>query len=148
MVTMMKRTVRLEDALGRTVRVERGGFGDAALATAYDYDGFGRLVRVAADGEPAVSYAYGAAGERVSTTRSVGPEWRRTETDSRYALVDGEVWRVTTNRVSCSDAAVPPLVTSSAVRLTGLSAASRARRTRRRRACGSARRCSRSPRVP
>ena len=78
MVTMMKRTVRLEDALGRTVRVERGGFGGATLATAYAYDGLGRLVRVAADGEPAVSYAYGAAGERVSATRSVGPEWRRT----------------------------------------------------------------------
>ena len=128
MVTMMKRTVRHEDALGRTVRGERGGFGGATLATTYAYDGFGRLVRVAADGEPAVSYAYGAAGERVSTTRSVGPEWRRTETDSRYALVDGEVWRVTTNAVSCSDAAIPPLVTSSAVQLTGLTAANPSRR--------------------
>ena len=120
--------VRFEDALGRTVRVERGGFGGATLATVYDYDGFGRLVRVAADGEPAVMYAYGAAGERVSTTRTAGAEWRRTETDSRYALVDGEVWRVTTNVVSCSDAAIPPLVTSSAVRLTGLSAANPLRR--------------------
>ena len=120
--------VRHEDALGRTVRVERGGFGGATLATVYDYDGFGRLVRVAADGEPAVMYAYGAAGERVSATRSVGAEWRKTETDSRYALVDGEVWRVTTNAVSCSDAAVPPLVTSSAVRLTGLTAANPSRR--------------------
>ena len=75
MVTMMKRTVRHEDALGRTVRVERGGFGDAALATAYDYDGFGRLVRVAAtaDGRGNVSRVeYDGFGRRSATVDAAG----------------------------------------------------------------------------
>ena len=72
MVMTMKRMVRHEDALGRTVRVERGGFGGATLATTYAYDGLGRLVRVAADGEP--------TSRGLSTTGSGGarrPSMRR-----------------------------------------------------------------------
>ena len=120
-------SVREENMLGQVVREERGGFGGSTLATVHEYDNLGRLVRTASAGEPSVEFAYDALGERVATVRRADGAWRREETGTRHVLVDGEVWLVTTNVVSCSDAAIAPLVTSRAAQLTGLSAANLAR---------------------
>ena len=119
--------VREENMLGQAVREERGGFGGATLATVHEYDGFGRLVRTASDGEPAVEFDYDELGDRVATEQRAYGAWRREETGTRHVLLDGEVWLVTTNATFCSDARVAPLVTSRAVQLSGLSAANPAR---------------------
>ena len=65
-------TKSYENLLGETIRNERSGFRGAVLATVSAYDAYGRLVSTAADGEPAVEYAYDSLGERIATTLMVG----------------------------------------------------------------------------
>ena len=115
--------VRYENMLGQTVREERSGFGGATLTTAYTYDIFGRLVGTVPDGEPAIAYVYDEQGSRVASVRSVDGEWRRTDVTSAYMLDGGEIWRVETNTVSCSDSGIAPQTTARATQLTGLTAA-------------------------
>ena len=115
--------VRYENMLGQTVREERSGFGGATLTTAYTYDIFGRLVGTVPDGEPAIAYVYDEQGSRVASVRSVDGEWRRTDVTSAYMLDGGEIWRVETNTVSCSDSGIVPQTTARATQLTGLTAA-------------------------
>ena len=103
---------------------------------------FGRLVSTSADYEPTVEYTYDVLGNRVATTKTVGgddigapqsadTQWRKSESLSHIAIIDGDVWLTQTNIVSCSDSAIAPLVASSARQLTGLTAAlpSRSRST-------------------
>lgn len=115
--------VRYENMLGQTVREERSGFGGATLTTAYTYDIFGRLVGTVPDGEPAIAYVYDEQGSRVASVRSVDGEWRRTDVTSAYMLDGGEIWRVETNTVSCSDSGIAPQTTARATQLTGLTSA-------------------------
>ncbi len=135
-------TRRYENLLGQTIRDERSGFQGAVLSTIHTYDSLGRLVSSSADYEPTVEYAYDTLGNRVATTRMVGlavpsepqsgaTEWRKTETISSFVLSDAIVWLAQTNIVSCSDASIVPLVSSSSHQLTGLTAAlpSRSRST-------------------
>lgn len=116
-------TKRYENMLGQTIREERSGFRGVLLATTHEHDNFGHLIRTVADGEPTTEYAYDALGDRIGSCRSVdGPSasWRRTSTHSSFAILDGSIWLVSTNTVSCSDASIAPLVTSTARQLTGL----------------------------
>ena len=114
----------------QSIREERSGFQGAVLATVYTYDIYGRLVSTAADYEPTVEYTYDTLGNRIATIRSaetgttgVSPvEWRKTETTSAVAAIDGAIWSTQTNIVSCSDASIAPLVSSSSRQLTGLTA--------------------------
>ncbi len=131
-------TKRYENLLGQTIRSERSGFQGAVLATVHSYDCLGRLVSTSADFEPTTEYTYDTLGNRIATTRSVGAsvpacppsadtQWRKTETLSSFVL-DGEtIWLTQTNTISCSDATIAPLVSSSARQLTGLTAALPAR---------------------
>ena len=127
-------TKRYENLLGQTIRSERSGFRGAVLATTHAYDSLGRLISTSADYEPTVEYTYDVLGNRVATTKTVGgddpgapqpadTQWRKSESLSNIAIIDGDVWLAQTNIVSCSDSSIAPLVTSSARQLTGLSAA-------------------------
>ena len=123
-----------ENLLDQTVREERSGFQGAVLATVHNYDAYGRLVCTSADYEPITEYTYDVLGNRVVTTKTVGRgvptapnEWRKTETLSNIAIIDGDVWLTQTNIVSCSDSSITPLVTSSSRQLDGLSPAIPAR---------------------
>ena len=131
-------TRTFENLLGQTIREERSGFQGAVLATTHIYDSLGRLVSTSADYEPDTEYVYDLLGNRIATTRTVGrailgapqsetAEWRKTETVSSFILDDAIVWLTQTNIVSCSDASIAPLVSSSARQLTGLTAALPAR---------------------
>jgi RHS repeat-associated protein len=131
-------TKRYENLLGQTIREERSGFRGAVLATAHVYDTLGRLVSTVADYEPSTEYTYDLLGNRIATTRLVGAslrgardveetEWRKTETFSSFASFDDNIWFTQTNILSCSDAAIAPLASSSARQLTGLTPALPAR---------------------
>ena len=131
-------TKRYENLLGQTIREERSGFRGAVLATTHTYDSLGRLVFTSADYEPCTEYTYDVLGNRVATTKTVGgddpgapqpadTQWRKSESLSHIAIIDGDVWLTQTNIVSCSDASIAPLVSSSARQLTGLTAALPAR---------------------
>ena len=126
-------TKRYENMLGQVVREERSGFKGAVLATTHSYDSLGRLVTTVADYEPTVEYTYDALGNRIAATRTVGGSsspttvYKKSETSDSFALLEGTVWLTQTNIVSCSDAAIAPLVSSSARQLTGLTSALPAR---------------------
>ena len=131
-------TKRYENMLGQVVHEERSGFKGAVLATTHAYDTLGRLVSSSADYEPCTEYTYDVLGNRVATTKTVGgddpgapqsetTEWRKSESLSHIAIIDGDVWLTQTNIVSCSDSAITPLVTSSARQLTSLTFALPAR---------------------
>jgi RHS repeat-associated protein len=131
-------TKRYENLLGKTIREERSGFQGAVLSTVHTYDSFGRLVSTSADYEPTVEYTYDVLGNRVATTKTVGgddpgapqsadTQWRKSESLSHIAIIDGSIWLTQTNIVSCSDSSIAPFVTSSLRQLTGLTAALSAR---------------------
>ena len=131
-------TKRYENILGQTVREERSGFQGAVLATTHAYDSLGRLVSTSADYKPCTEYTYDVLGNRVATTKTVGgddpgapqpadTQWRKSESLSHIAIIDGDIWLTQTNIVSCSDSAIAPLVSSFARQLTGLTAALPAR---------------------
>ena len=118
---------RYENLLDQTIREERSGFHGAVLSTTHAYDSLGRPISTSADYEPTIEYTYDTLGNRVATTRSVvtgttgvSPvEWRKSETRSSFILDDSIVWLIQTNIVSCSDSAIAPLATASALQLTG-----------------------------
>ena len=121
---------RYENLFGQTVREERSGFKGAVLATTHNYDSLGRLVSTSPDYEPTTEYTYDNLGNRVAKTSRTGGspvQWRRTSTESCFALDGDTIWLTQTNIVSCSDSAIAPLVTSFARQLTGLTTALPAR---------------------
>ncbi len=131
-------TKRYENLIGQTIREERSGFQGAVLSTVHTYDSFGRIVSTSADYEPCTEYTYDTLGNRTATTRLVGlavpsepqsgsTEWRKTESFSSFVMDDSAIWLTQTNIVSCSDASIAPLVSSSARQLTGLTASLPAR---------------------
>ena len=54
--------------------------------------------------------AYDYFGEVTNITYAVDDEWRRIATDTSNALIDGEIWRVSSRMVSCSDPSIAPLI--------------------------------------
>ncbi len=112
------------DGHGRTVKTERPGFGDDVVLTTENAYAGTRLVSTAATGQPGVAYAHDAFGAVVSTTRSAGGAWNRTETDAVFEKdAAGVIWKKTTTVVSCSDASIPARTSVSRTRLSGLSPA-------------------------
>ncbi|MBQ6338829.1 MAG: zinc dependent phospholipase C family protein [Kiritimatiellae bacterium] len=111
-----------ENMLGQVVREECSGYRGAILATTYEYDTNGRIVRIVADGKPTVEYVYDVADARLSVVISADGQWRMAETASSFELVSGDVWLVQTNVATCSDASIEPLASSSSRQLTGLTA--------------------------
>ena len=124
-------TKRYENIVGQTIREERSGFQGAVLATTHVYDSYGRLVSTTADYEPIIEYTYDALGVRSASVRRADGQWRKTEIASYFSLLDGNCWLNQTNIVSCSDASIAPLVSSSSRQLSGLTPAfpSRSRTT-------------------
>ena len=116
-------TKRYENLLGQTIREERSGFQSAVLATTHAYDSYGRLVSTVANYEPATEYTYDILGVRSASVRRADGQWRKTETAYSFATLDGSVWLTQSNIVSCSDASIAPLVSSSARQLAGLTPA-------------------------
>jgi len=106
--------------LGQNICAERSGFRSAVLASVNAYDAYGRVVLTTSTGEPEIGYIYDAEGVRSASIRFADGQWRRSETTTVYALVDGQVWLTETNRVACSDSSIAPLSRSSDRKLTGL----------------------------
>ena len=129
--TSARFTRSYENLLGQTIREERSGFQGALLATTHAYDSYGRLVRTSPNYEPTVEHSYDITGARSVSVRSADGQWRKTETTSAFATIDGVIWLTQSNIVSCSDTTIAPLVTSTSRQLTGLTAAlpSRSRST-------------------
>ena len=112
------------DGHGRTVKTERPGFGDDVVLTTENAYAGTRLVSTAATGQPGVAYAHDAFGAVISTTRSAGGAWNRTETDAVFEKdSEGVIWKKTTTVVSCSDASIPARTSVSRTRLSALSPA-------------------------
>ena len=113
-------TRRYENLLGQTISEERSGFQGAVLNTTHTYDTYGRLVATVADHEPMIEYTYDAQGAHFASARRADGQWRKTEIASCFSLLDGNCWLNQTNIVSCSDASIAPLVSSSSRQLSGL----------------------------
>jgi RHS repeat-associated protein len=60
-------------------------------------------------------------GEVKNITYAADDEWRRIATDASNALIDGEIWRVSSRAVFCSDPSIAPLVTTNITQVSGLS---------------------------
>ena len=113
-------TKRYENMLGQVVCTERSGCNDSVLTTLNTYSSFGQLIRTDSDGEPVVEYLYDTLGRRTAIIRSADGEWRRTDALSSYVRVDGAMWQIRSNVVSCSDSVIAPQITSASVQLSGL----------------------------
>ena len=113
--------------LGQLIREERSGFNGGLLAVVNIYDGYGRNVSNTSEYNPSVSYSYDSFGNRETATFSAitggvsqSNQWRRVESFKRFVLVDGNVWSIETNVVSCSDLSIAPMVSTSACQYSGL----------------------------
>ena len=69
-----------------------------------------------------MTYTYNAIGERVATTQTVGNEWRKTDQDTEYVRIGGELWQVAAFTLSCSDISIAPRASATRRQLTGLTA--------------------------
>ena len=110
------------------MREERPGANGATLVTEYAYNDKGQLVSTVSTGQPVETRAYDAWGELVSVVRAADGTSRTVETATANALLDGEVWRVATRTVACSDPAITPLVTTDRTQVSGLALTNEARR--------------------
>ena len=113
--------------LGQLIREERSGFNGGFLAVVNIYEGYGRNVSNTSEYNPSVSYSYDSFGNRETATFSAitggvsrSNQWRRVELFKRFVLVDGNVWSIETNVVSCSDLSIAPMVSTSACQYSGL----------------------------
>ncbi|MBQ8124537.1 MAG: RHS repeat protein [Kiritimatiellae bacterium] len=115
------------NAFGETVREERPGANGAMLVTERTYNDKGQLVSTVTTGQPAETRAYDDWGDVVSVTRTADGVTRTVETATANALVDGEVWQISSRAASCSDPSIVPLVTTNMTQVSGLSLVNEAR---------------------
>ena len=120
-------TKTFRNAFGETVREERPGVNGSTLVTERTYNEKGQLVSTVSTGQPTETRAYDAWGDLVSVVRSADGTSRTQSVDSANALVGGEVWRVESSALSCSDATIAPLATTNMTQVSGLSLANEAR---------------------
>ena len=120
-------TKTFRNAFGETVREERPGANGSTLVTERTYNEKGQLVSTVSTGQPTETRAYDAWGDLVSVVRSADGTSRTQSVDSANALVGGEVWRVESSALSCSDATIAPLATTNMTQVSGLSLANEAR---------------------
>ena len=114
-------TKTYRNAFGETVRDERPGANGSTLTTEYTYNEKGQLVSTVSTGQPAETRTYDIWGDLASVTQSADGKSRTQSMEGANALVGGEVWRVESSALSCSDAAIAPLVTTNMTQLSGLS---------------------------
>ena len=120
---------RYVNGFGETVREEWPGFGELAQRRRdAECDAKGRLVSVEETGKPVETRVYDNFGEVTNVTFTVGRddpiaplETRMVATDTVNALIDDEIWRVSSRMVSCSDPSIAPLVTTNMTQVSGLS---------------------------
>ena len=125
------RSMTVTDALGRTLREERPGFGGTVITNSYSYDSYGRLEKTQRTGAPATLYAYDDLGNRTRTAVDVANYGtidldgldRVTDSDSYYAEdSQGEIWRVSETKVyATADSGTATVTGIQSNRLTGLS---------------------------
>ncbi len=115
------------NAFGETVREERPGANGSTLTTEHAYNAKGQLVSTVSTGRPTETRAYDAWGDLVSVVRSADGASRTQALASANALVGGEVWRVESVALSCSDAAIAPHATTNMTQLSGLALANASR---------------------
>ena len=120
-------TKTYRNAFGETVREERPGANGSTLVTERTYNEKGQLVATIATGQPTETRAYDAWGDVVGVTRSADGVTRTVATATENALVDGEVWQVSSRTASCSDSSIAPLVTTNMTQVSGLSLANESR---------------------
>jgi RHS repeat-associated protein len=118
------------DMLGRTVRVERPGFGGTVEVTVNTYNARGLLERTTTTGSAPMVYEYDALGNAVRSgldvnengTLDVASMDRISETDTRAVSVSGSYWQETTQRIYAEDNGGTPKVAGvTRSRLTGFS---------------------------
>ncbi|MBQ3748883.1 MAG: RHS repeat-associated core domain-containing protein [Kiritimatiellae bacterium] len=120
-------TKTFRNAFGETVREERPGANGSTLVTERTYNEKGQLVSTVSTGQPTETRAYDAWGDLVSVVRSADGTSRTQSVNSANALVGGEVWRVESSALSCSDATIAPLATTNMTQVSGFSLANEAR---------------------
>lgn len=117
------------DMLGRTLRLERPGFGGTLEVTAHTYDARGFLVRTTTTGLGATVYEYDELGNQVRSGIDVNKNGaldlasmdRIQESDTRFISVGGHYWQQTTQRAYTEDDANTVKTTGTTrSRLTGL----------------------------
>ena len=109
------------NGFGERTREERPGANGSTLTTEHAYNGKGQLVSTTATGRPTETRAYDELGNLAAVTRSADGASRVQTSETSYAVVDGEAWRVESSVLSCSDAAIAPLVATNMTQLSGLS---------------------------
>lgn len=115
-----------KNSFGEVIHIERSGYQGAVLTTEYEYDAKGHLVKEATTGLPTKTYQYDAWGELVSTTETADGVSRMTEYDRAHELIENEVYKRESNRVSAFD--VTPITTTVYTQLSGLSPANESHR--------------------
>ena len=116
------------DGFGDVVREERPGANGSTLVTERTYNAKGQLVLTTTTGEPTETREYDEWGDVAAVTLAADGESRTVETESANAMRGGEVWRVSSRAVSCSDGTIAPLVTTNMTQVSGLSLLNETRR--------------------
>ena len=109
------------NGFGDVVREERPGANASTLTTEYTYNAKGQLVGTSATGRPSETRTYDAWGDVASVALAADGQTRTAVSASSFELRDGEVWRVSSRTISCSDAAIAPLATTNMTQVSGLS---------------------------
>ncbi|MBQ9431884.1 MAG: RHS repeat protein [Kiritimatiellae bacterium] len=120
-------TKTYRNAFDEVVREERPGANGSTLTTEYAYNAKGQLVSKTATSQPTETRAYNAWGDIASVTLAADGETRTAASETAFEMRNGEVWRVASREVSCSDAAIAPLTTTNAQQVSGLSLANESR---------------------
>jgi RHS repeat-associated protein len=109
------------DMLGRTVRVEKPGFGQTVVTNSYLYNADGQLVRVtASDGHPDVLSEYNELGQQIRSGKDVNHSGQLeldsmdpiSETRTSYVYDNGIWWEETVQKTYNQDGSAIPLTNS------------------------------------
>ena len=120
------------DALGRTLRVEKPGFGGGTVATVYEYNDKGQLaiVRTLADDDPiqaAALYEYDELGRSIRTTLDAngndsvdlaGPD-RVNESEIHFVWTGGRWWETVTSKIYPGNDSTPVSVSTQWRKISG-----------------------------
>ncbi len=114
-------TKTYRNGFGEVVREERPGANGSTLTTERTYNEKGQLISTTETGRPTETRTYDAWGDAATVALSADGQTRTVSAEASFAMRDGEVWRVASRAVSCSDASIVPLVTTNAQQVSGLS---------------------------
>jgi RHS repeat-associated protein len=116
------------DMLGRTVRVERPGFGGTLATSETSYNSFGQVARTRTTGLADMLYAYDELGHQIRSgldvngngTLDLAGTDRIDASDSYFNVVEGQWWRESRRSVYALPSNSPIVISTSRTRLTGL----------------------------